>query len=222
MTERLSTIEMNPEKSPVGSIIWLHGLGADGNDFVPLVPELKLPLHLPLRFIFPNAPLIPVTINSGYVMPAWYDILSLSVEHHADQKGIEASIQKLYGLIQQEEKKGIPVEKIILAGFSQGAVIALTTGLTYPNRLGGIIALSGYLPEGNQVMQNASATNKTLPIFLGHGTEDTVVRYELGKNTLSLLQKNHYSVDWHSYRMAHSVSAEEVSDIAKFIKRIYE
>ena len=221
MSNPLSSIEINPQEFPGGSIIWLHGLGADGNDFVSIVPELKLPLNLPLRFIFPHAPLMPVTINGGYVMRAWYDIRSLTIEDHADQLGIEASTKKLQELIQHEKTLGIPTEKIILAGFSQGAVIALTTGLTYPDRLGGIIALSGYLPHGNQVLQKATTANQTIPIFAAHGREDTIVPYRLGENTSDLLQKNHYRVEWHSYRMPHSVCAEEIRDIADFLKKIY-
>ncbi len=217
MTQLLSTTEINPTSSPKGSVIWLHGLGADGHDFVPIVKELKLSDNLPVRFIFPNAPSIPVTINNGFVMPAWYDIVTFSVENHADYAGIDASTQKIQQLIEHEKSRGIPAEKIILAGFSQGAVIALATGLTYPERLGGIIALSGYLPPNT--LQTASAANQSLPIFLAHGTEDTIVPYRLGENTHQLLQKNHYIIEWHSYQMPHSVCSEEILDIANFIQQ---
>lgn len=221
MTNMLTCIEMGPPASPLGSIILLHGLGADGSDFVSIIQELNLPVNLPLRFVFPNAPMMPVTINNGYVMRAWYDILSLTVDRHADQAGIDASIKKIHELIQQEENRGIPSDKIILAGFSQGAVIALTTGLTYPAKLGGIIALSGYLPYQDQALQQASLSNKSIPIFLGHGTDDTIVPYALGESVFHLLQKNHYPVESHTYRMAHSVCAEEIRDMATFLKKIY-
>jgi len=217
----LPSVEINPQTSPLGSVIWLHGLGADGNDFAPIVPELKLPSDLPLRFVFPHAPLRPVTINNGYVMRAWYDILSLTIEHHADLSSIDASTKKLHELIQHEETLGIAPEKIILAGFSQGAVIALTTGLTYSQPLGGILALSGYLPHGEQIMKQAISTNQSTPIFLGHGIEDSVVPYQLGENTYHLLQKNKYPVNWHPYQMSHSVCAEEINDIANWLKKIY-
>jgi phospholipase/carboxylesterase len=220
MTTRLPGIEINPQTSAVGSVIWLHGLGADGGDFAPLVPELQLPEHLPVRFIFPHAPKIPVTINNRYVMPAWYDILSLAVERHADTAGIDESAKKIHALIEHEKERGIPANKIILAGFSQGAVMALTAGLTYPERLGGIIALSGYLPYHDEVLQKTPLANQSIPIFLAHGTNDTVVPYSLGEIVLHLLQKNHYSVDWHAYQMAHSVCADEIRDIAHFIERV--
>ncbi len=222
MTTPLSYIEINPPTSPKGSVIWLHGLGADGNDFAPIVPELKLPPELSLRFVFPHAPLIPVTINNNYVMRAWYDIHSLATENHVDYSGIEASTKKLHELIAEEEKRGIPSEKITLAGFSQGAVIALTTGLTYPKRLAGLLALSGYLPKKEEIMQKATPANQTTPIFLAHGTEDTVVPYFLGEGVYHILQKNNYRVDWHTYRMPHSVCAEEVKDIGAWLKRLYE
>ena len=217
----LSCVEINPQTSPVGSIIWLHGLGADGNDFVPLVPELRLPSTLPLRFVFPHAPQIPVTINNRYVMPAWYDILSLTTERHVDHSGIDASVKKIHGLIEQEIDRGIPAEKIMLAGFSQGAVIALTTALTYPERLAGVVALSGYLPNMDLVMQYASSTNQSLPIFIAHGTDDTVVPFILGQRVYHFLQQKNYPVEWHNYPMAHSVCAEEIIAISTFIQKIF-
>lgn len=218
--KRLPSIEINPSRSPVGTIIWLHGLGADGNDFVPMVSELNIPENLPLRFVFPNAPVIPVTINNGYQMRAWYDIVSMNVDQHADQKGIDASVNQLQQLIAHEKNNGIPSEKIVLAGFSQGAVIALTTGLTLTERLGGILALSGYLPHAEQITQTATANHAT-PIFLAHGTEDTVVPYALGKLIHSVLQKQGFAVSWHSYTMPHSVCGQEIQDIQKWLIDIY-
>lgn len=221
MTQLLSSIEINPHTTPIGSVIWLHGLGADGNDFAPIVPELNLSPKLPLRFVFPHAPLMPVTINNHYVMPAWYDIHSLATENQVDYEGVEASTKKLLELIAHEESLGIPSEKITLAGFSQGAVIALTTGLTYAKKLAGILALSSYLPKKEEVMQKAEKVNQSTPIFLAHGTEDTVVPYFLGENVYHILQKNNYPVDWHTYRMPHSVCAEEIRDIGKWFESVY-
>ncbi len=222
MTERLSAIEINPSSSPIGSIIWLHGLGADGSDFVPVVQELKLPATLPLRFVFPNAPTLPVTINNGYHMPAWYDIVSFSIDQQADEAGIALSSQKIRALIEHEKNRGLPAEKIILAGFSQGAVMALTTGLTYPERLGGMIALSGYLPRADEILQQATIANQSIPIFIGHGLEDSIVPYLLGKNAFQLLKKNNDAVEWHAYAMQHSVCAEEIVDIRAFLMRIFQ
>ncbi len=216
----LETIEINPDTPPVATIIWLHGLGADANDFVPIIPELKLPKNLPLRFVFPNAPMQPVTINNGYVMRSWYDIVSIDAKNHADQAGISTSIQHITQLIEREQKAGMPAERIFLAGFSQGAVIALSTGITYAKRLGGILALSGYLPLAEQVMAAATTENKSIPIFLAHGTQDNVVPYFLGEATLAVLTKNNYRVEWHNYAMGHSVCAEELQDIQKWLCQI--
>lgn len=214
----LDVIEINPTATPVASVIWLHGLGADGNDFAPIVPELNIPQSLPIRFLFPHAPLQPVTINSGYVMRAWYDIVSLQVNTHADQKGIHHSVEQLTRLIDNEIARGIPSHKIILGGFSQGCVIALTTGLTYPKPLAGILALSGYLPFADDVMKKASAANKSIPVFLGHGTDDMVVPFFLGEETRSVLTTFNYPVAWHPYQMQHSVCTKEIQDIGEWIK----
>lgn len=213
----LETIEVNPQTTPIASVIWLHGLGADGNDFLPIIDEMNLPHDLPVRFIFPNAPLMPVTINNGYVMRAWYDIVSLEIDNHADHSGISRSTEQLQHLINNEVARGVPTEKIILAGFSQGAVIALTTGLTYPKPLAGILALSGYLPFADKIFQNASINNKNTPIFLAHGTQDPVVPFFLGQSTQQLLAQHHYPVSWHSYPMPHSVCMEEISDIKNWL-----
>lgn len=217
-TRFLETIELNPTNKATASVIWLHGLGADGNDFTPIIPELNLPNNLSIRFIFPNAPMQPVTINNGYIMRAWYDIVSLESTKHADEEGIKKSVHELGRLIEREENLGIPSERIILAGFSQGAVIALSTGLTYHKRLAGILALSGYLPFSEKIMATKTLENKNTPIFLAHGTGDNVVPYFLGEATRDILQKNGLAVAWHSYRMAHSVCMEEIQDIGKWIK----
>lgn len=221
MQHILDSVEINPKQEPKGTVIWLHGLGADGHDFVPIIQQLNLASHLPLRFIFPHAPMRPVTLNNGYVMRAWYDINSLTGDHRVDQEGIKESIKWIEELIKAENARGIPTDKIILAGFSQGAVIALTTGLGYPDTLGGILALSGYLPQAENVLSNASAANQSIPIFLAHGTDDDVVPYLMGQQIYNLLHERHYSVSWHKYMMSHSVCKEEIDDISQWLTQIF-
>lgn len=212
-----SSVEITPNVSPVGSVIWLHGLGADGHDFTSLVPQFNLPPHLPLRFIFPHAPLKPVTINNGYVMRAWFDIYSMQIDQRIDLAGIADSVKFVEKLIENEQSRGIASEKIIVAGFSQGAVIALTAGLQYSKKLAGVIALSGYLPNAAQVLSNKSRANQALPVFLAHGSEDTVVPFMLGKITEAALKENGIPVAWHSYTMPHTVCNEEVHDLATWL-----
>jgi len=205
---------------PKSSVIWLHGLGADGSDFVPIVPELRLPESLGMRFVFPHAPVMPITMNQGYEMRAWFDIFELSIQAEIDETGISRSVEMVHRLIQQEISRGIPTNRIFLAGFSQGSVIALTTGLSYASPLGGVIALSGYLPLAEKVLQHAHPVNSQLPIFIAHGMDDTVLPYALGKATYVALQQAGYPVDWHSYQMAHTVCAEEVADISSWLQNI--
>jgi len=216
----LATIEVN---APVHkhSVIWLHGLGADGSDFVPMVSELNLPNELGVRFIFPHAPVQAITMNQGYQMRAWFDIYEMSLSAEIDELGISNSVKQVEHLIAQETAKGISTSEIILAGFSQGAVIALTTGLTHAKKLGGIIALSGYLPLAEKVIINSSEANKDIPIFIAHGTDDNVLPYALGKNTYVALENAGYPVDWHSYVMNHSVCSQEIQDIKKWLQDIY-
>lgn len=221
MINQLSCIEVNPALPPVASVIWLHGLGADGNDFVPIVPELRLPASMPIRFVFPNAPSRPVTVNNGYVMPAWFDIISLNIDRTIDRQGIESSVKLLERYIEKEIELGVPAEKIILAGFSQGAVIALTTGLRYTQKLGGILALSGYLPFADEVISaKNSVLNQSTPIFLAHGTEDQVVPFVLGQSVAAFLKQHHYPVSWHTYRVPHSVCSEEINDISAWLQKV--
>lgn len=222
MKTTLDSIEINPQQKEIGTVIWLHGLGADGNDFVPLVPELNLPKDMPLRFVFPNAPHRAVTINNGYVMPAWYDIYAMGNHDRVDSEGILESTRQLEKLIEHEEKRGIPPEKVVVAGFSQGAVIALTTGLGYSKSLAGILALSGYLPDSERVLNEANAANFTTPIFVAHGTEDMVVPFAAGLNVYNALQKNKYRVSWHNYVMPHSVCGEEIGDIAEWLRKVFQ
>lgn len=216
--KKLTCIEIDPSRAATKSIIWLHGLGADGRDFVPFVPELKLPPTLNVRFVFPNAPIMPVTINNGYEMRAWYDISSLTLHGQIDKTGINQSVTLIENLIASEVARGIATQDIILAGFSQGAVIALTTGLRYSKPLAGIIALSGYLPLPDEILNNA---NQHIPIFIAHGTEDAIVPYALGKAAYVALKERGYPVAWHSYAMPHSVCAEEVVDISRWIQMIW-
>lgn len=220
MQTTLNYVEINPPKKEIATIIWLHGLGADGNDFVPIVPELNLPDDFPIRFIFPHAPMRSVTINNGHVMRAWFDISNLTNKPKIDHQGILESVQQVEDLILQEEKRGITSDKIILAGFSQGATIALTTGLCSKKPIGGILALSGFLPEPEKVLAIAPAINYSIPIFIAHGTEDTVLPSFLGEQTYTILQKNKYLVSWHPYPMAHTVCREELGDIATWLQKI--
>lgn len=215
-------IEITPSVPALGSVIWLHGLGANGRDFASIVPQLNLPDSLPLRFIFPNAPFKNITVNNGAKMRAWFDIDSMQqLERRIDQVGIADSIKLVNNLIENEKSKNILTEKIVIGGFSQGAVIALATALSYPNPLAGIIALSGFLPNADQVIETRSQANATIPIFLAHGTEDDIVPYELGKTVAVALAQNNLPVAWHSYAMPHSVCEQEIQDISAWlIKRI--
>jgi len=217
----VSCIEIEPQQTAQKSVIWLHGLGADGSDFVPIVPELKLPASMNIRFIFPHAPTIPVTINNGYEMRAWYDILGLNRESQVDIRGINQSVAIIEKLIKKETARGIPSQHIVLAGFSQGAVMALSTGLRFNERLGGILALSGYLPLAEQTLTDANIANRQTPIFIAHGTEDMVVPHAYGKAAYMALKQANYPVSWHSYAMPHSVCAEEILDISKWLTDIF-
>lgn len=216
----LPCIEIEPRDPATHSVIWLHGLGADGNDFVPIIHELNLPDNSNVRFIFPHAPIMPVTVNNGYEMRAWYDIYGITLQAKIDREGIQRSVLEVEKLIGRELARGIPSQHIILAGFSQGAAIALTVGLCYKQTLGGIIALSGYLPLASELQQKANPLNQGIPIFLAHGTEDPIVPYALGLGTYDILQKTGYGVDWHSYPIPHSVCIEEIEDISKWMRRV--
>jgi phospholipase/carboxylesterase len=219
--EILPCIELETAPSPTISIIWLHGLGADGNDFVPIVNQLDLKGIPAIRFIFPSAPSIPVTINGGYVMPAWYDILGRDLVGKEDSIGIRNSEISIVKLIENEFNRGISYENIVLAGFSQGCAMALHVGLHFPHRLAGIIALSGYLPLAQSFVIEKQVVNLGTPIFMGHGTWDPVVIPQRGEASLHLLREQGYQVDWHTYPMEHSVHPEELEDISNFLKSIF-
>lgn len=218
--ELLESIEIETGPEPRYSIIWLHGLGADGNDFAPVVPELKLSDIGPLRFIFPHAPVQPVTINNGMSMRSWYDIYVADLVRHEDEAGLRASQRSVEALIARENSRGIPTERIVLAGFSQGCAMALQTGLRYPEKLAGIIGLSGYLPLAATAENERHTANQSTPIFLAHGTMDPVVQFERAQASLELLQKLGYDVRFKTYPMPHSVCLEEIQDIAAFLREI--
>ena len=216
----LEVIEIETGKAPAASVIWLHGLGADGNDFVPIVHELTLSRAPDIRFIFPHAPMQPVTINNGYVMRAWYDIKFGDLEgraKQADENGVRASQAAIGELVRHEVERGIHIGKIVLAGFSQGGAIALQTGLRYPEKLAGIMALSTYLPLAETLAAEASAENRATPIFMAHGTQDAVVPYAMASRSKEVLAQHGYDVEWHDYPMPHSVCLEEIRDISAWI-----
>lgn len=216
----LATIEINPSKEAVRSIIWLHGLGADGHDFTPIIGQLGIQETLQIRFIFPHAPIMPVTLNGGRSMRAWFDIHGIAMTARIDIDGIERSRNAIEMLIQQEKDKGISSKNIMLAGFSQGAVMALLTGLQHEEALGGVIALSGYLPNADTNLQHAASVNQQCPIFLAHGINDPIVPYPLGLETCEALLRAGRPVSWHSYHMPHSVCDEEIKDIRKWVENI--
>jgi phospholipase/carboxylesterase len=213
----LPTVENETAANPVYSVIWLHGLGADGNDFAPIVPELVSPQWPALRFVFPHAPVRPVTINNGMAMRAWYDIHGFDLLARQDEAGMRQSITQVEALIAREQERGVPSERILLAGFSQGGAIALAAGLRYPQKLAGIIALSTYLPIAESLPAERSAANASVPIFWGHGTFDPVVILQRGLDSRTALEAMGYQVEWHTYPMAHSVCAEEIADLGHWI-----
>jgi phospholipase/carboxylesterase len=218
--EVLPSIELETAPNPTASVIWLHGLGADGNDFVPIVPELRLPETMRVRFVFPHAPVRAVTINNGMRMRAWYDISAADLTNRADLAGVRQSQAQLETLIERENARGMPSERIVLAGFSQGGAIALYTGLRHAERLAGIMALSTYLIAPDTLATEASAANRGVPIFMAHGTADPVVRFEWGEATKRLLEGAGYRVEWHTYRMEHSVCLEEIQAIGAWLTKV--
>ena len=213
----LDGIEIETGKEPRYSVIWMHGLGADGNDFVPIVPEIRQPEWPSVRFVFPHAPVRPVTINGGMRMRAWYDILGLEIANRQDEAGVRASIGEVESLVQREEERGIPSNHVVVAGFSQGGAVAYTTALTHPDKLAGLIALSTYIPSPALLTEESAVANRSIPIFGAHGMDDDVVSPTLGLAARNLLAERNYAVDWHEYPMAHSVCLEEVWAIGRWL-----
>lgn len=216
--ESADAVVLNPGTPATSAVIWLHGLGADGFDFVPIVNELHLPASLSARFIFPHATPRPVTINNGFVMRAWYDITGFGPNRTEDDAGIRESDGVVRKYIEQQIAQGIAADKIVLAGFSQGGAIAFQTGLRYPQRLAGIMALSTYLPLRGSLASEASAANRDVPILMCHGTHDGVVPPQLGESSRDILLNLGYRIDWRSYPMAHQVCLEEVTDISNWLQ----
>lgn len=216
----LESVEIETGRNPVGSVLWLHGLGADGHDFAPIVPQLVGPDERALRFIFPHAPVRPVTINGGMAMRAWYDILGFDRGVPQDQAGIRASDTEVVELIRHENQRGIPSNRIVLGGFSQGGAIALFSGPRYPEKLAGIMGLSCYLLLEDLLPAERTRANYSTPVFLAHGNQDPVVDIRRGTEARQLLQAGGYPVEWHAYSMPHSVCPQEVDDIAAWLRKV--
>ncbi len=213
----LETIETETGSRPGATVVVLHGLGADGNDFVPITRELDLVEAGPVRFVFPHAPVIPVTINNGYRMRAWYDILGMERGSREDEAGLRRSMAAVEELLQREKERGMPADRIVLAGFSQGCAMALMTGLRHKERLAGIVGMSGYLPLAGTTQAERSDANALTPIFMGHGQQDNVVEIARGEASRDALRALGYEVEWHDYPMAHSVCMEEIGDLGRWL-----
>ena len=216
----LEVIEAQSGDNPLATIVMLHGLGADGRDFVPMAEQLDLSSIGPVRFLFPCAPHLPVTINGGYRMPAWYDILGADLVNRQDEAGLRQSLASIEALIAHEKTRGIPASRIVLAGFSQGCAMALMTGLRHGERLGGIAGLSGYLPLADKTAAERSLANQDVPIFLAHGRHDDVVAPVRALASRDALTALGYRVEWHEYPMGHSVCLQEVADLQQWLLRV--
>ncbi len=215
----LEILERETGTNPAWSIIWLHGLGADGHDFAPIVPELVRPHWPALRFVFPHAPVRRVTINNGVPMRAWYDILSLDFRSRADAAGVADSVTKVEALIAREQERGMPPERILLAGFSQGGAITLAAGLARTQPLGGLVALSTYIPDPDAARASLTGAATAQPVFMAHGSSDPVIPVQIGEHSAQLLQQLGLAVEWHRYPMAHQVCAEEISDLGNWLEQ---
>jgi phospholipase/carboxylesterase len=220
MPDQLDAIEIETGPSPTASIVWMHGLGADGSDFVDVVPELRLSASPSVRFVFPHAPMRPVTINAGYVMRAWYDIRDDGGVRREDGAGVRASQKAIEALIERERQRGVSTTAIVLAGFSQGGAMALQTGLRHGERLAGIMALSCSLPLAETLAAEAAPANRDVPIFMAHGTYDPMVPMARAQRAREVLTGLAYRVEWHEYPMPHSVCMEEIADIAAWLGRV--
>lgn len=214
----LEFIEIGPEDQAEATVIWMHGLGADGHDFEPIVPELNVSSKI--RFIFPHAPHRPVTINNGFVMRAWYDILETGLNARQDEAGVRASSQMIEMIIKNENERGVPSHRIVLAGFSQGGAMTLFTGLRYPEKLAGLIVLSAYLPIAEKLVPEIRDENLSLPIFMAHGTFDPMVPMALGERSRINLEDLGAKIEWHTYPMPHSVHPQEIMDIGRWLNRV--
>ncbi|CDH46782.1 MAG: alpha/beta fold hydrolase [Candidatus Competibacteraceae bacterium] len=216
----LTTVEIEPAGTARSSVIWMHGLGADANDFGPIVPEMRLPAELGIRFVFPNAPVRPVTINGGMRMRAWYDVLTMDLPRREDPDGVYDSERALVALVEREKQRGVPAERIVLAGFSQGGAMALHTGLRYPDRLAGILALSCYIPLADRLSAERRPANQHTPLFVAHGDYDAVIPMRYGQMSVQRLESLGYPSEWHDYGMGHEVCLEEIRDIAGWLARV--
>ncbi len=215
--EPLESIEIETAPDPRASIIWMHGLGADGNDFAPLVDEIELPVAV--RYIFPHAPLMPVSINGGYVMRAWYDISDAQIRRE-DEAGVRASQRLVEGLLARENLRGSAANRIVLAGFSQGGAIALHSGLRHAERLAGVMALSTYLPLADMLAAEADAANRSTPVFMAHGSADPMISFARAQASRDLLLQRGYALEWHEYPMQHAVCPQEIADIGVWLRRV--
>ena len=220
MADLLDAIEIETAPNPEAAVVWMHGLGADGHDFEPIVPELHLPATTRIRFVFPHAPLRPVTINQGHVMRAWYDIRALAGVRREDEAGVRQSARQIEGLLARERQRGIAPRRIVIAGFSQGGAMALHVGLRHPDRLAGILALSCYLPLGNTLDTELSPANRDVPIFWAHGLHDPMIPQAMAEQGRAQLGELGYRIDWHQYPIPHSVSAEEIADVGRWLERV--
>jgi phospholipase/carboxylesterase len=220
MSELLEHIQVETNDNPEIAIIWMHGLGADGNDFVPMVRELDLAGLPGIRFIFPHAKTMPVTINNGYVMRSWYDISGLELTRREDENGLRASQQDVEAFIAREKARGIPASRIVLAGFSQGCAMAIQTGLRQPEKLAGLLCLSGYVPLSAKLATERTEAGKSTPIFMAHGRYDNVVPFNRAEASRDLLVSLGYALEWHEYAMQHSLCLEEVQDISAWLKKV--
>jgi phospholipase/carboxylesterase len=218
MPDLLEIVEIDSAPSPTASIVWMHGLGADGHDFAPIVPELSLPV--PVRFVFPHAPMRAVTINNGYVMRAWYDVRAIGGERREDADGVRASQAQIEALLAREKARGIAAHRIVLAGFSQGGAMALHTGLRHVERLAGVMALSCFLPLADDLAREASAANRDVPIFMAHGAYDDLIPMARARRAHDLLAGLGWRVEWRDYPMPHSVCPEEIADISTWLTTV--
>ena len=220
MSDLLEHIQIETNDNPEIAIIWMHGLGADGNDFVPMVRELDLTGLPGIRFIFPHAKTMPVTVNNGYVMRAWYDITGAELTRREDENGLRASQKDIEAFIDREKARGIPASRIILAGFSQGCAMTIQTGLRHPERLAGLLCLSGYVPLSAKLATERTDASKSTPIFMAHGRYDNVVPFNRAEASRDLLVSLGYQLEWHEYAMQHTLCLEEVQHISAWLKKV--